>query len=346
MHVYTLAETEDWRNVLSDIGAYDYCHTPGYHQIAEQQGEGTAFCLVFRQQDACICLPLLLRPVNTAPSLANETAKDASSVYGYVGPVANGTISSEIMNEFKCALSNWLLEQHVVALFSRLHPLLNNDVLLRGLGDIVTLSKTISIDLTLPLDKQRAMYRKSNKGEINKLRRDYSTRLADSNDDIETFIRIYYENMHRVDARQYYFFDHNYFTAVLNCRDFKTFVLMAQDGDETMAAGMFICTGKIIQYHLAAAREEYLKLAPMKLILDEVRIWGTNNGYKHFHLGGGVGSAEDNLFLFKTGFSDRRHEFKVWKWIVNPEAYNQLVLKAGLMDNTSAYFPLYRAPIL
>jgi hypothetical protein len=64
------------------------------------------------------------------------------------------------------------------------------------------------------------------------------------------------------------------------------------------------------------------------------------------HLGGGRGGAEDSLFRFKAGFSDRRHAFATWRWVVRPEAYERLCAArraAGGPEPPAGFFPAYRA---
>lgn len=46
---------------------------------------------------------------------------------------------------------------------------------------------------------------------------------------------------------------------------------------------------------------------------------------KWFHLGGGFGSKEDNLFRFKAGFSKDRKIFKTINLIINSNKYNSLL---------------------
>src|SRR5215204_4411370 len=70
------------------------------------------------------------------------------------------------------------------------------------------------------------------------------------------------------------------------------------------------------------------------------------SGARVFHLGGGVGGREDSLFQYKAGFSDRRHEFTTWQWIVDEITYDRLCRErdgqAGSREVDSAYFPAYR----
>ena len=98
-----------------------------------------------------------------------------------------------------------------------------------------------------------------------------------------------------------------------------------------------------MQYHLAGTDSNFAKLTPMKLIIDEARLIGNNLNVKYLNLGGGVsGSDQDSLFKFKSGFSNINYKFKVWRYIVNENIYNDLVKKSNT-DLNSNFFPLYRS---
>ena len=84
------------------------------------------------------------------------------------------------------------------------------------------------------------------------------------------------------------------------------------------------------------------------MLIDEMRIKATKENFKYLNLGGGLGSSEDSLFRFKSGFSKNFKEFKLWKYIVNDSVYTELTIRnqQGLHssnnDNINAYFPAYR----
>jgi hypothetical protein len=77
----------------------------------------------------------------------------------------------------------------------------------------------------------------------------------------------------------------------------------------------------------------------------EAACWGCENGYTWFHLGGGLGSKEDNLFMFKKAFNkSSKTYFSIGKKIFDQEKYDKL-LKLRF-DNKEIgelnYFPEYR----
>ena len=130
---------------------------------------------------------------------------------------------------------------------------------------------------------------------------------------------------------------------LINSTDFISELFVAEkDGELIAGAIMTICNG-IMQYHLGGTKTEMLKFSPLKLLLDSARIYANEMGCKSYHLGGGYGGEDDSLYKFKVGFSKDFFQFKVWRKIVNKQAYNELVTKKfGDKIPSTDYFPLYR----
>jgi len=105
---------------------------------------------------------------------------------------------------------------------------------------------------------------------------------------------------------------------------------------------MFVKTNNIIQYHLSGTRNEHFKIAPSRLLLDEMRIQGTEQNFTYFNLGGGYNGKDDALYNFKSSFSHDVKEFKAWKYISNQKVYDELSKGTKTLD--ADFFPAYRAP--
>ena len=148
--------------------------------------------------------------------------------------------------------------------------------------------------------------------------------------------------MDRVNAKKMYYFDKEYFFNFLNSNSFEVELLFVKlkSNEEIISAAMMIKTKNIIQYHISGTKTEYLNLSPIRLLIDDMRIKATNNNYTYFNLGGGLGNSEDSLFYFKSSFSKDFKPFKIWKFIVNNDAYNKLV--KGKHNPNLDFFPLYR----
>ena len=344
------ANDADWMNVLAQSVQHDFYHLPGYHRLAENRGEGTAFLFTYREGRYLIALPLLLRPVDEEDPAGRQ---DATSVYGYCGPIASHErIPKQVIRNFHATLREELVDRRVVTVFSRLHPLIAQEELLLGLGETCAVGRTVSVDLTLPLQDQWARYGKKCRRVIDKAREAGVICIHDRERSYRReWVEIYQETMRRVNASSSYFLDEEYFELLAHELGAVLQLFVAIVDGSVAAAGLYtICDG-IAQAHLGGMRREYMKLSPTRLLDDTARLWAHESGARVFHLGGGVGGQEDSLFQYKAGFSDRRHQFATWRWILEAETYRELCEhrqrldeRQGLSAVAGDYFPAYRRP--
>ena len=138
------------------------------------------------------------------------------------------------------------------------------------------------------------------------------------------------------------FHEHDIYWLSGYVRTFNARIFWAEKDGGVVAASMMIFANGYLNFHLSGSLEEYNTLAPNNLILYEAAIWGCENGYKTFLLGGGLGSKDDTLLRYKKTFhrGDRNHFF-IGKKIIRPDLYKELVDMSGL--NESPFFPQYRA---
>ena len=158
--------------------------------------------------------------------------------------------------------------------------------------------------------------------------------------------------MRRVGAAPSYFFSREYFDRFGELLGERCQLFVCKLNGSPICAGIFVKTGAVVQYHLGGTATSALKLAPMKLLIDEVRRWGASQGCTEFSLGGAAtGNPQDTLLNFKLGFSDRTRDYKVWQWVLAPEIYESLCnrkerwnLAHRLHAANANFFPYYRCP--
>lgn len=358
MQIWTTGQPEAWTQVIEQCSRHDFYHLPQYHAIAEDAREGKAFLFHYAEGAYTIALPLLLRSLDGLPGVPSDGVdwQDATSVYGYAGPIASHSdIPEPVARNFQASLEKNLRDLSVVSVFSRMHPILPQQALLTGMGEIRTLSRTVSIDLTMPIEQQRAGLRSSHRNRINKLRRLGLTSLHDRDRVyLDTFVDIYHETMRRVDAAPGYFFPRTYFHKLAEGLGERFHLIICLHEGNVLAGGIFVECRGILQYHLGGTRNAALALAPMKLMIDDTRIWATGRNLEVLHLGGGATlRPDDSLLHFKLGFSDRTHDFKAWRWALLDDVYRQLCAgksrwneQNGLPAGSTGFFPEYRAPTM
>jgi hypothetical protein len=333
---------ETWDKLVSTCEFADSYHTFDYHHTAKAEAE-VPVLIHYTENDKSVVLPLLIRNIDSS------IYKDATSVYGYAGPITSQSSSDFNIRLFQKELNQCFREQKIISVFSRLNSFIPyQESFLLKMGSTETLGKVVYIDLKETLDEQWKLYHRRLRTYINKSRTIYKIKNANISADLDSFIDLYYENMRRVNANAAYFFDKKYFLDLINSSDFETEVLLAisRMTGEVAGGAMFLKKNEIIQYHLSGTSERYLDLNPIKLLIDEMRIRGKQENYSYLNLGGGVGAKEDSLFYFKSGFSKYTLPFKVWKYIVNRNVYEDLVLQRKdiqYCQKTLQYFPRYRA---
>ena len=81
-----------WLEILYEAAAFDSYHLPTYHRIAEARGEGVARLFVHREGECFVAMPLLVRPIATPAASGIGQLYDATSVYGYPGPIVSAAV--------------------------------------------------------------------------------------------------------------------------------------------------------------------------------------------------------------------------------------------------------------
>ena len=354
----TADNQDQWINALELCGKYDTYHLPEYHLLAKEQKEGTPFLFFFQDEGYFAAFPFLLRQISDVQGLEDSQLFDVTSVYGYPGIVTNienGSINSEAFrDDFQKGLLQVLYDKKVIAFFTRQNPLFQTSWLFHGMGDIQAMGKTVAVNLTQSMHEQEKNMTKGHRYDIRKAKKSGVFAYEDKEfDKLDEFILIYNETMKRNGALEYYFFSKSYYNELKSSLGNKIKLFVAEKDGMLISASLFLVTGKIIQYHLSGTPYKYLSYSGAKVILDEVRKWGASQGYKWLHLGGGLGSMEDSLFRFKSGFSKTKFSFEIIKGIIEPQIYNKLVAQkkhwiesSGYEKKSDNYFPAYRAPVI
>lgn len=337
MHFITDTADPHWDDLVRETASHDVYHTAGYHRLAEWNGEGRPHLFVHESADVRFLLPLLIRELPDG-----QPGYDATSVYGYAGPLCTTTEPTEAaVEDFQRELSAALRDLGVVTVFSRLHPYIEQTSLF-GLGRVEQTSETVSLDLTIDDAEAQAGYRKSHRRT---LRRSVNAGLrCELDKDLEylgAMSEIYLETMDRTNAGASLRFNEDYFRRMAAELPSEVAHFVCFDADDLIVgASIYLRSEHYLNAHLGGSRSGMGLISPATLETDFARQWGAEAGLGYLNLGGGVGGADDTLFTFKLGFSKSLVSFSTWKWIVDPVRYEQLV---GGDSNESGFFPAYRS---
>lgn len=341
IHVYNINEAALWDEIVRSFAQYDVYYLSGYVRAFMIHGDGEPQLLYYEGGRLRAIYVYMKRKT------AIEGYYDSVTPYGYGGVLFEGDILEENKEAFRREYLKVMEQEHIVDNFVRYHPVLKNAHPMKSISNVIDLGKTIAIYLSSPdviweniISKNRNMIRKAEKNGI----------VIHHGKDLalfKDFRRIYNATMEKDNAEEYYFFGEKFYESIHNDLHDNYEMFYAVLNGEIIAMSIMLFANNKMHYHLSGSLIEYRNLAPSNLLLYKAAVWGCEHGYKTFHLGGGVGSGEDNLYKFKAAFNrNSDYQFSIGKEIFDQEKYDELVNLRSLKDNSfnreSSYFPLYR----
>ena len=340
--LYNISEAEQWDACIKSFAEWDVYYLSGYVKAFHIHGDGDPY-LLYYDENGSRAIYVYMRRETTLSGVY-----DSVTPYGYGGVLFEGDTSEENRKAFWTAYLAKMKEENIIDNFVRYHPVLKNAEPMKNVSNVIDLGKTIALDLESPeviweniISKNRNMIRKAEKNGI-EIKHGKGLEL------FKEFKRIYNATMEKDHAEEYYFFEDAFYESIDRDLNDHYEMFYAILNDEVIAMSIILFGNKQMHYHLSGSMIEYRNLAPSNLLLYKAALWGCEQGYKTFHLGGGVGSDEDNLYKFKAAFNrNSDYQFSIDKQIFDQEKYDELVKIRKESDininESSNYFPLYRA---
>lgn len=342
IRIFNLSQSADWDATVRSFEEYDVYYLNGYVKAFQIHGDGDPH-LLYYESDGLRAIYVYMRR-----KTALEGVYDSVTPYGYGGVLFEGNISDDNKASFWTDYLATMKQEHIVDNFVRYHPVLKNAGPMKSISNVIDLGKTIAFDLTSPeliweniIGKNRNMIRKAEKNGI-EIRHGKDSAL------FANFKRIYNVTMDKDHAEQYYYFGDAFYESIHNDLHDNYEMFYAVLNEQIIAMSIMLFANKQMHYHLSGSLLEFRNLAPSNLLLYKAALWGCEHGFKTFHLGGGVGSGEDNLYKFKAAFNKNSdYQFSIGKQVFDQEKYDELVgirrTSDPTFDDSSHYFPLYRA---
>jgi len=350
IEVVPFQSKDKWEEIVRSFKEYDVYYLNGYVKAFQINGDGVPLLFHYisdKNRGICVVMKRDIAELSFCMhSIPLDTYFDIITPYGYGGWIIEGEISQAELQIFSQVYWDFLCRENIIAEFVRYHPLLMNANYMRSILPVIDLGTTICMKIADPetmwnsiTGKNRNVIRKAQKNGV-QIYHDKSISIFNE------FIKIYNETMEHDNADPYYFFGKEFYHSIHNDLYTNYEVFYAVYHDIIIAMAIIIYANDNMHYHLSGSYSEYRMLAPSNLLLYEAACWGSAKGLKSFHLGGGLGSAEDNLYKFKKAFSNSKKQFSISKRVINEEIYNRIIQLRQKQEpdfNTdSSFFPLYR----
>ncbi len=344
LQVYSTEKSKEWDELVCSFSNHDVYHLCGYTKAFEIHGDGKPHLFYYKDDGVRGMNVVMMRDVaddsRFSGKIPRGTYFDLITPYGYGGWLIEGNGNKELLfSEYE----KWAKESNVVSEFVRYHPVLDNARFSEAAYNVIPLGGTIALDISSEetiwaniTSKNRNMIRKAEKNGI-------TIHMGRTSELFEKFREIYNATMDKDNADSYYYFAPDFYKSVKDDLPDNSQVFYAVYEDKIIAASIILFENERLNYHLSGSVREYQNLAPTNLLLYKAALWGSENGHKTFHLGGGVGSGEDSLFKFKKSFyRGEPCRYHIGKKIFLQNEYDMLLSLRGDMPQ-GGFFPQYRA---
>ena len=342
IQIFNMSQAKEWDELVHSFANYDVYYLSGYVKAFQIHGDGEPQLFYYNENGLRGIYVYMKRKT------AIESVYDSITPYGYGGFLLEGDKSEENIKSLWKTYVEKMKSENIVDNFVRYHPVLANAVPMKVCSDVIDLGKTVAMDLTSEEviwknihSKNRNMIRKAEKNGI-VIKHGQGLELFDD------FIKIYNATMDKDNAEAYYYFKPEFYKSIHEDLKDNYEMFWAEYEGKIIAMSIMIFANGRLNYHLSGSDLQYRNLAPSNLLLYKAAMWGMEKGMNTFHLGGGVGSGEDNLYKFKIAFNRFSDcQFSIAKHVFDNEKYDELVAERASrdaeFDKESKFFPLYRS---
>ena len=348
MRVFTLDESHAWNETVRSFPHYDVYYLSGYVKAFKIHGDGEPLLFYYESDTFRAADVVMKRDValdrHFKGLLPEGKYFDLATPYGYGGWIADKEdVSNEDKNKLFGEYLDYCRENGIISDFVRFHPLLGNNRLSDGFYEVIPLGKTVAIDLS---DKD-GIWTNMKSECRNRIRKAINSGVTvhhgSASELYETFRSIYNSTMDDDNAENYYYFGEQFYNSVREDLNGNAEVFYAVREGKTIASTIMLYADDRLNFHLGGSLREDQCYAPTNLIFYEAALWGCERGLKTLHLGGGVGSSDDNLMRFKRSFyRGDYNQFYIGRTVLNRDEYDRLCAMRT-DDISSGYFPAYRA---
>ncbi len=350
LSIITFNETEQWNTTVKTFKDYDVYYLSSYLKAFKIHGDGEPILFYYEDENIRAINAVMKRDVAADERFNGKinpnTFYDLTTPYGYGGFLIEGNIKEESLQVLNKAYSSLCMEEGIVSEFVRFHPVLNNREHSSEIYEIFNLGKTITCSLSSLDDIWNNLNTNKKRWAKKATKSGVEIFWGRSPELFSEFRCMYNKTMEKNNAKNYYNFDEDFYDSVLLDLPYNSLIFYASFEKRKIAMVLITFGNGQIHHHLSASDIEFQYLGPTNLLMYEVACWGNINGFKTFHLGGGVGSKADSLYEFKQGFNKNSDTtFSIGKKIFDEEKYNYLMkIRNGQshFDESEVFFPRYR----
>jgi len=336
-----------YARIASSIKIKSVYFSPTY-LLSIQKAEGYPIKVVIAHDDDSFALiPYVWRKINDLPFCKDipEEMFDIITPHEYSGVITNEDNPERRKNLFSVLFSgvdDLCKNKRVVTEFARFDPFITDIASMEKHYEIRSVGQNVYINLEQTGEGiWNSFERSAQKNVKTAVRCGLQFHEAEHKKEIDAFIHFYRDSMQRLCAEKYFYFNWEYFYALLKSCGGARLFMVCDDSGVPVAASILLYHGDTAHHHLTGYDPAALQKRPNDFMIYQLAMWAKGQGIKCLHLGGGAESIRN----FKKKFSSERIPYHIGHKVHNIKVYKMLCeawrVHSGNCTETD-YFPLYR----
>jgi len=307
--LFSIARPRDqiWKTFFESLPPLkqDIFYSPSFAKVCQRtiNNEDEVLCAIFSRESEVALYPFVKRNIARISGFDNCNGYfDITSLYGRGGIVSTFKSSMD-MAPFYVMFSEYCHENSIICGFDRFHPIIKNELISMPGEQIIDIGGFVVVDLMKDMIEIESDFKSSVRKDIRKAMRNGITCFSEgSTDHLMVFLDIYYDTMVRNEARDFYYFNKEYFLEMQAEMQGQFRYFYALDGEEIISCELVLYHGRYCHSFLGGTKRKALPLAANPMLKLEIIQFYKKLGCDYFMLGGGS-APEDGIFNFKKAYA-------------------------------------------
>ncbi|MDC0856125.1 GNAT family N-acetyltransferase [Candidatus Pelagibacter sp.] len=326
--IFSTKNKKEWQEYMSICKKKDLFFSIDYFNLFEKSGHGNGNLFVYEKKNNYFLFPYLINSLKTYGFMDHSKYYDIQTPYGYGGFITN-TNSEEFIIESLDNFNSFAKKNNIIASFIRFNPFIsantNNSPILKTLFN----REILYVDLKLGLKTiYKKVYSSNQRNMIRKARKHFIITHSTNKENYKNFIKLYIQNMKRINAKKFYFFDKTFFNELFkNLKDNLVIFTASKktNPNKPVSAILVLFDNNYSYYFLAGKSEKKDDNSSTNILIHKALIFLKNKKIDIFNLGGGNSIKNDDpLFKFKKSISKSSIPFYIGTMIHNQKIYNEV----------------------
>jgi hypothetical protein len=302
-------DSPEWASYFDalPIDQRDVYYSPSFARLFQEtinKGDEVC-CAAMNTDEGALLYPFVKRNLGRLTGVDRLLGLcDTISLYGRGGVVGSQTALQNI-DFFNQRLASYCKENSVVCSFDRFHPILKNETLASKSAKLLDVGGFVVVDLRPEMTDIENSFKHSVRKNLRKAERNDVTCIIESNGNhLKDFLDIYYQTLSRNEAREFYYFNEEFFVALCDMLAGQFHFFYAIVAGSIVSCELVLHHGKYCHSFLGGTYKEALHLCANQLLKREILSFCRQLGCEYFLLGGGQ-APNDGVFNFKKAFAPK-----------------------------------------